>query len=123
MIARLSDPWFEATFIGRGTEKGSFCYLSSIDGAQGINLWCPCGYGKAEYPLDGARPHGLIVPFANPRGAAIVEANFGITGRDRVTKTRWTMSGTNLEDLTLTPSVDVGTPSCWHGFITNGNVT
>jgi hypothetical protein len=32
------------------------------------------------------------------------------------------MDGTGLSDLTLSPSVDVGEPSCWHGFIRNGEV-
>lgn len=31
------------------------------------------------------------------------------------------MSGNSLEDLTVTPSVDVGNDSCWH--ITNGEIT
>jgi hypothetical protein len=38
---------------------------------------------------------------------------------------RWTMSGTGLHDLTLSPSVDVGSKNskCWHGWIKEGNVT
>jgi len=35
------------------------------------------------------------------------------------------MSGTGLHDLTLSPSVDVGSKNskCWHGWIKEGNVT
>jgi hypothetical protein len=79
-------------------------------------LWCSCSFGN-----DG-RAHGLIVPFANPRNAPVVQNNFGITSRDGKTKTRWQVSGTGLSDLTLSPSVDVGEPSCWHGHITDGEV-
>lgn len=118
MIARLTDPWFEAEFGGKGTERGSFTRQGGvIDGAQLLFLWCPCAFGK------DSRAHGLIVPFANPRNASIVQANFGITGRDGKTKTRWNIArGTGLSDLTLTPSIDVGEPSCWHGYIVSGEV-
>ena|ERR1019366_6676071 len=117
MIARLTDPWFEAEFGGTGTEQGSFRRQGGqIDGAQLLFLWCPCAYG------NDARAHGLIVPFANPRGATITEYNFGMRARDGVSRPRWQMSGTGLDDLTLSPSVDVGEPSCWHGYIENGVV-
>lgn len=33
---------------------------------------------------------------------------------------RWDVSGTGLDDLTLQPSIDCG---CWHGYVTNGEVT
>lgn len=116
----LTDPWFDATFYGEATAT-SYRDLPSMDGAQGVTFWCPCGYGKPEYPLDGARPHQVQVPFANPRNAPPVPAGHG-PGTKGV-KPRWVAAGTGLADLTLTPSVNVGAPSCWHGFITNGRVT
>ncbi len=33
----------------------------------------------------------------------------------------WKMTGEFPETITLQPSIDV--PGCWHGFITNGEVT
>lgn len=33
---------------------------------------------------------------------------------------RWVVSGTGLDDLTLSPSIAL---SCWHGFVTKGEVT
>jgi hypothetical protein len=117
VIARLTDPWFEAEFGGQGTERGSWRRQGGqLDGAQLLFLWCPCAFG------NDSRAHGLMIPFANPRNAAVTQFNFGITGRDGKTKTRWQMSGTGLSDLTLSPSVDVGEPSCWHGYITQGEV-
>lgn len=119
-MPKLIDSWFEATFI-RSSPNGGHSYVDTLDGADGILLWCPCGHGKAEYPLDGARPHAIIVSFANPKNAppapdsAVSRSRAGIP-------TRWLMNGTNLADLTLSPSIDVGTPSCWHGFITNGEI-
>src|SRR5690348_12593250 len=114
---KLTDPWFEATFIRTSPDGKSHTYVDKLDGADGLFLWCPCGYGKAEYPLDGARPHGLIVSFANPLGVPPAPDSAGTRGRHG-RPTRWTMSGSSLDDLTLSPSIDVGTPSCWHGFIT-----
>jgi uncharacterized protein DUF6527 len=116
MIARLDDPWFEAQFVGNAGASGHR-RLSSIDGAQGIFLWCPCAYG------NDARAHGLIVPFANPRGAPVPPHNFGMRARGGGPPPRWQMAGSGIADLSLSPSIDVGEPSCWHGFITNGVVT
>lgn len=131
---RLTDPWFEAEFIGniRDDGKGHRRQGDQIEGAQAVFLYSPCGYGMT----DGT--HGVIVPFANPRNAPAVPAAFEPTPR-------WQVSGTCLGDLTLTPSIDctVDPPEhaearraaglepgecrpgrrCWHGFITNGEVT
>lgn len=121
MIARLSDPWFDAKFIKGTTSRGTE-YTDQLDGADGVWFWCPCGYGKSEFPLDGGRPHAVQVSFANPRGCAPAPADAGSQSRNGG-PSRWTMSGTGLHDLTLTPSVAVGTPECWHGHITNGEIS
>lgn len=118
MIARLSDPWFEAEFYGNATEKSYQRQGASIDGAQGLFLWCPCAY-----PND-KRAHGLIIPFTNPRNAPELPPEHGPKVPDSDFHPRWVMSGTGLDDLTLMPSVNVGPPcSCWHGFINNGEVS
>lgn len=64
--------------------------------------------------------HRVYVPFANP-----------LEGRPEVRNHLWQRVGETFETLTLTPSVnyqlyDNGQPrdpTCWHGFITNGEVT
>jgi hypothetical protein len=132
-MPRLIDPWFDAEFYGSvkpcdaDGRGGSWRHQGDvIEGAQGLFLWCPCGFGRPGFPPDGARPHGLIIPFSNPRNAPPVPADHGPFGKDKKTRPRWTMSGSCLNDLTLTPSVDVlggkDMASCWHGFITNGEV-
>jgi len=123
MIGRLTDPSFEARFIAK-KPAGYVEDHDGIEGAQGVRLRCPCGRG-----------HWRSIGFANPLGAephpscTLVDGN---THRPIF----WTMSGSGLHDLTLSPSVDVWkfrhdptqTPalvrdgSCWHGFITNGEV-
>lgn len=126
MIARLADAWFEAEFIGRIAANGKSYWRqgSTIEGAQGLVMYCPCAY------RDDNRAHGLIIPFANPRNAPACPSGFGPIARkekpeDPDVHPRWTMSGEGFDNLTLTPSVDVGGKgsSCWHGFITNGEVT
>lgn len=121
-MPRLTDPWFEAAFYGNVTEYSYRLQGAELDGAQGVFLWCPCGYGKPAYPINGPRPHAIIVPFANPRNAPVAPSTHGPVARDQKTHPRWAMTGTGLEDLTISPSVDVGDPSCWHGHIKNGEV-
>ena len=121
MIARLDDPWFEARFL-RNTTVSGFCHSDRLEGSDGLSFWCPCGYGKPEFPIDGARPHEVIVSFANPRGCAPAPANAGSHDRNGA-PSRWTIvRGSGISDLTLNPSIDVGEPSCWHGFVEDGIV-
>ncbi len=122
-MPRLTDAWFDAEFYGEATAKTYRLQGVNIEGAQGLFLWCPCGFGKPAFPLEGARPHGVMIPFANPRNAPQLPEDHGPTNKGGTKHPRWTMSGTGLGDLTLTPSVDVGNDSCWHGSITNGELT
>jgi hypothetical protein len=122
VIARLSDPWFDAKFMRNTTAKGSE-YTDLLEGADGLWFWCPCGFGKPEFPLDGGRPHGVMVSFANPRGCVPAPADGGSQSRNGG-PSRWTIAaGSGLGDLTLQPSIAVGTPECWHGFITGGEIS
>ena len=133
--AQLADPWFEAHFItGAGDDGGFHVGQNDIpfSQSQGLFLWCPCGFGALDeegderFPLDlslnRGRPHGVLIPFNNPPCGTIVPANFGPLSRDKKSRPRWTVSGSDLSDLTITPSVAVGDPECWHGFITDGVV-
>ena len=117
---RLTDPWFEARFYGQITADGSHRDLPSIDGAQGLIMYCPCGYGK---PSAGA--HHFMVPFANPRNAPPCPAKHGPldTSNPDGPRPRWMVQGAGLEDLSVQPSVNVGKPSCFHGHITRGEIT
>lgn len=133
-MMRLTDTWFEAEFYGGVFENrlctDADCCITAqphhhsgyrrqgteIERAQGLFLWCPCRYGTDDC-------HGLLVPFANPRNAPALPNDHGPVARDG-RHPRWTMTGTGLHDLTLTPSIAVGgSPECWHGYITNGAVT
>lgn len=126
VIAKLTDPWFDAQFYGEATDTGGFtCQGDKIDGAQGVMLWCPCGFNDPKYrEPNGGRPHAIIVPFANPRNAPACPPGHGPNSRDpNAPRPRWQfVSGSSLADLTLSPSVAVGSPECWHGWIQNGEV-
>lgn len=65
--------------------------------------------------------HRCFVPFRNPLDG----------GRPEQRNHLWQREGETIDTLSLSPSVDytrldngqVRDPSCWHGFITNGEVT
>jgi hypothetical protein len=124
MIALLTDPWFEAEFTTKTTKLGHWG-THDLQQADGLFLWCPCGYADPRYHVEGGgRPHGLIISFSNPRGVPMAPADAGSRSRTGG-PSRWTIvSGTGYSDLTLDPSVDAGPEgkSCWHGFIVKGEV-
>lgn len=121
----------DAAFIGQATENG-YRRQDSINGAQGVMFQCPsCAEGKERGEEDGRRfvrgAHYIRVCFSNPRGAAV--APDGIAGG----KDRWKiLSGSSLDDLTLSPSINCDIPwrdekgvehpsVCrFHGYVRNG---
>lgn len=113
-LGQLTDLYFDAEFYGDvKADDAGWRRKPSIDGAQGVLFACPCGQGMVQ------------VPFANPRNAPACPPDHGPWNREHTARPRWSMSGTGLHDLTITPSVDVGGKgvSCWHGWITNGKVS
>lgn len=113
----------------------------TLVGAQGITFQCPaCARGLAVVD-DPERPghrfvvgaHSISVLFANPQGVEPAPADAGI--KDSTGKyPRWSIvSGTSLDDLTLSPSIDCSKPwkdekgvehpsGCsFHGYIKNGD--
>jgi hypothetical protein len=115
---RLSE--LDAEFISKAQPMGchgGWGYFTgkSVDGAQGVLFICP-----------KCQKHSVLVLFANPRNAAVVP----VEAFPRNEK-RWQFSGDAIDELTLTPSIDLSqispdnpaSPSrCyWHGFITKGD--
>lgn len=86
--------------------------VDSLADANGIFLLCPACFAKNGGPVG---THGLIVTFRD-RGVPDHLGSRGTSGA----ASRWAVTGASLADLTLRPSIDVG---CWHGFVTNGEVT
>lgn len=83
--------------------------VQALPDAQGIEFDCP-----------KCRNHRIHIAFAG-RGVADHHGTHAADGRP----TRWQVTGTGFDDITLTPSVDCtpSNPNCWHGFITNGEIT
>lgn len=73
-----------------------------------------------DCPVHG-KAHRVIVPFVNPLDS----------GRPVMRTHLWFRTGETFDTLTLTPSIDytkydngeLRDPTCWHGWITNGEVT
>lgn len=118
----------DAQFLGNvNAAEKSAMMQDSIDGAQAVLFQCPkCAIGKETGEKDGRRfvrgAHHVKVCFANPRGAPVAPVEYD-------DNPRWTMEGTSLDDLTLSPSINLDVPengvdSCkWHGWVKNGDAT
>lgn len=109
----------------------------SVEGMQGVQFQCPkCGEGLERGEEDGRRfirgAHYVRVFFDNPRGAEVAPPDADLRN-DGTPNPRWTMNGTSIDDLTLSPSINCDIPwkdaqgvehpsSCkWHGFVKNGD--
>jgi hypothetical protein len=117
----------DARFFGRvdGDKRSSFMQGDRIDGAQGVMFQCPeCAKGKPRSE-DGegfAGAHYIKVCFSNPRGAPVAPESYD-------DNPRWEMAGNSLDDLTLSPSINLDVPGndgtiqgCrWHGWVRNGD--
>lgn len=108
-----------ATWRERGTPTrevtGPRQYLTSVeklDQAQGITFLCPKCFAQNDGEIG---THGCEVTFENRE----VQPDHGSQGSDGQ-PTRWTVSGTGLEDLTTLPSILLIGGCGWHGYITNG---
>jgi hypothetical protein len=100
----------EGEFFVVAPDKSGFNRVDNVTQAQGVWFLCPKCFAENG---GNVGTHSVLIPFEN-RG---VPAEFcpGLP--------RWTLaSGKGLTDLTVTPSILVGLPCGWHGFITNGDV-
>jgi hypothetical protein len=111
---------------------------ASVDGMQGVQFQCPsCGAGKERGEEDGRRfirgAHYIQVLFANPRNVAPAPADAGCDD-SHGGHPRWMIeSGSTLDDLTLSPSINCDIPwkdaqgvehpsACkFHGYVKNGD--
>lgn len=84
--------------------------VASLAEAQGIWFLCPGCFAKNGGPVG---THMVDVTFRD-RGVPDHLGSHATGGAP----SRWAVSGTSMDDLTLQPSVNCG---CWHGFITNGD--
>jgi len=110
---RLID--LDATFIAGPAAGEGHRRVATMAEAQGLLFQCPaCAQGKERAELDGRRvavgAHYVRVWFSS-RGAPY----------DATPLPRWLASGTNLDDLTLAPSIAISGGCRWHGYVRNGD--
>ena len=75
--------------------------------AYGIEFDCPtCGHRLAVHFLPWINPDRLPT-----------EGDFAYG------QLKWQRTGDTFETLSLQPSIDFGAAGCWHGHITNGELT
>ncbi len=81
--------------------------------AHGVKFLCPKSFAADGGPRGS---HSVYIWF---EGSPVPPE----IGRNKEGQTvRWRASGTSLDDLTLTPSIQEEDDACqWHGFVTNGN--
>lgn len=89
--------------------------VATLAEAQGVRFLCPACFAKNGGAVG---THGVEVAFVN-RGVASHQGSQSRAGEP----SRWEVSGNDLHDLTLHPSIDSsGDGGCtFHGFITNGD--
>ena len=98
----------EATLI-KATGPQSFQCGVNMAEAQGVMFLCPTCYKKNGGSVG---THSVIVWWKDP--GALLDGN-----------PTWNMTGTGLDNLSLSPSIDLtkSPGGCWHGFVTNGEAT
>ena len=75
---------------------------STFEQAQGILFLCPKCFNESG--------HSILVWFKDRN-----------VSPSALPAPRWIATGTSLDDLTLSPSIDLGGTD-WHGFIINGEI-
>lgn len=89
-------------------------FVDSLAEAQGIWMLCPLCFKTNSGPKG---THMVEVTFAD-RGVNDNEGTHNMEGHP----VRWQVSGTGLNDLTTSPSIQLLGGGCaWHGFIKDGD--
>jgi len=87
----------------------SLIYVDTLAEAHGV--WTPCPKCAAT-----GNPHGVLSFFTG----VVLHAESDLGKNNAGQDVRWTPSGTSLEDLTLSPSIQIQGGCNWHGWIENG---
>lgn len=91
-----------------------FRQVDSLAEAHGIRFLCPKSFAANSGPVG---THSVQVYFA---GSPVPEH----IGKNKEGQTvRWNVSGSDLDNLSLTPSIQEEDEICkWHGFVGSGGV-
>ena len=102
--------------FARGVAKPSFLLerVSTLNEAHGIRFICPKSFATHGGKVGA---HSVQVYFAERP----VPSHIGVNKNGSAV--RWNASGTSLDDLSLTPSIQEQDTICgWHGFVGSSGV-
>ena len=98
----------DARFVGYVDREHFQMEGVSFAQADGVIFLCPLCYAKNGGEVG---THSVLVWFAGRKVPAEVRP-----------LPRWAVSGTSVDDLTLSPSIDLRGGD-WHGWVRNGEAT
>jgi hypothetical protein len=115
-LTELEPEWvrYETKADGYNSVREWTIPVNSLSEAQGMWFLCPACF-KANNGSVGT--HSIDVTFSG-RGALDSQGSHGKTDKP----TRWNVSGSGFDDLTLAPSILIEGGCKWHGFIVKGEV-
>lgn len=91
-----------------------FTKVSSLQEAHGIRFLCPKSFAANNGPVG---THSVQVYFAG----SPVPPDIGVNKEGKTV--RWNASGTTIDDLSLSPSIQEQDDVCkWHGWVGNSGV-
>lgn len=102
--------------FARGVDKASFFmeHVSALSEAHGIRFICPKSFATHGGKVGA---HSVQVYFAG----SPVPAHIGVNQKGDTV--RWNVSGTSIDDLSLSPSIQEQDSICgWHGFVGSSGV-
>lgn len=101
-----------ARFLAGYDPNGSCVTVATLKDAQGVAFQCPtCAIGKIHNGTEFRGVHYIICWFVGKVPDSAIPGPI-----------RWTPSGKDLTNLTLSPPVIHQTGCYWQGSVTNGSV-
>lgn len=101
----------EGQFL-RLSEDGRWAHVETLDAAQGVMFLCPiCWVANG----GDVGTHSVVTWFRDR----------GVSDDEVPGPGRWIVSGTGIDDLTLSPSIHLsGKGGCgWHGWVKSGDAS
>jgi hypothetical protein len=114
-LIAYSQETAESTFQrGVATPADMFRRVDMLSQAHGIHFLCPKAFASNSGPVG---THRIQVYFSG----SPVPPHLGKNKQGETV--RWNVSGSSLDDLSLTPSIQEEDPTCgWHGFVGSSGV-
>jgi hypothetical protein len=104
-------PMPDGTVQWGGFPVDTLHYQQALPGAEGVTFLCP----KCFQQNGGSKgTHSVMVFFEG----ADLPPDIGRNGRGETV--RWHAAGTGIDDLTLSPSIQLLGGCAWHGIVGNG---